>query len=89
MRENSLLIRAFMQALELTSLAVEWPEDFTPMIRAFVASGTLADHWWLWVGDGRITAGNLAVLAERAAAGPLELILFERGHQHRLELVSA
>src|ERR1700683_2957426 len=28
-------------------------------------------------GDGRITAGHLAVLAERAAADPLELILFD------------
>ena len=47
------------------------------MIRAFLASGTLADHPWLWGGDGRITAGHLAVLADRAAAGPLELILFD------------
>ena len=52
-RENPLLIRALMQALGLTSLALEWPGDLAPMIRAF-----------------------LAVLAERAAAGPLELILF-------------
>ena len=44
-RENPVLIRAFMQALELTSLALEWPGDFTPVIRAFLASGTLADHW--------------------------------------------
>lgn len=32
--------------------------------------------WLLWSGDGRITAGHLAVLAERAAAGPLEVVLF-------------
>ena len=38
---------------------------------------------------GRITAGHLAVLAERAAPGPLELILFERGHRRGLELVPA
>ena len=66
-------------ALELTSLALEWPGDFAPVIRAFLASGTLADHWWLWGGDGRITAGHLAVLAERAAAGAVELILFDGG----------
>ncbi len=76
-RENPVLIRTLMQAFGLTSLALEGPEDFTPMIRAFLARGTLADHWWLWGGDGRITAGHLAVLAERAAAGPLELILFD------------
>jgi erythromycin esterase-like protein len=76
-RENPLLIRALMQAFGLTSLALEWPEDLAPAIRAFLAGQTLADHWFVWGGDGRITAGHLAVLAERAAAGPLELILFD------------
>lgn len=75
-RENPLLIRALMQAFGLTSLALEWPEDLAPVIRAFLAGQTLADHWFLWGGDGRISAGHLAVLAERAA-GPLELILFD------------
>jgi hypothetical protein len=40
-RENPLLIQALMKAFGLTSLALEWPEDLTPMIRAFLASGTL------------------------------------------------
>jgi hypothetical protein len=72
-RENPLLIRALMLAFGLTSLALEWPEDLAPVIRAYLAGKTLPDHPWLWGGDGRITAGHLAVLAERAAAGPLEL----------------
>jgi hypothetical protein len=76
-RENPLLIRALMQVLGLTSLALEWPEDLAPLIQAFPASETLADHPWLWGGDGRITAGHLAVLAERATAGSLEVILFD------------
>jgi hypothetical protein len=76
-RENPLLIRALMQAFGLTSLALEWPEDLAPMIRAFLAGQALAGHWFVWGGDGRITAGHLAVLAERAAAGPLDLILFD------------
>ena len=76
-RENALLIRALMQAFELTSLALEWPEDLAPGIRAFLAGETLTDDWFMWGGDGRITAGHLAVLAERAAAGPLELIMFD------------
>jgi erythromycin esterase-like protein len=76
-RENPLLIRALMQAFGLTSLALEWPEDVAPAIQAFLAGGTLADHPGLWGGDGRITAGHLAVLAERAAAGRLEVILFD------------
>jgi len=76
-RENPLLIRALMLALGLTSLALEWPEDLAPVTQAYIAGKTPADHPWLWGGDGRITAGHLAVLAERAAAGPLELILFD------------
>ena len=76
-RENPLLIRALMLAFGLTSLALEWPGDLAPAIRAYLAGKTLADHPWLWAGDGRITAGHLAVLAERAVAGPLELILFD------------
>lgn len=76
-RENPLLARALMQAFGITRLALEWDEDLAPVIAAFLATGTLADHWLLWPGDGRITAGHLAVLAERAAAGPLEVILFD------------
>ena len=76
-RENPLLIRALMNALGLTSLALEWPDDLAPVIGAFLAREPLADHPWLWGGDGRITAGHLAVLADRAEAGLLELILFD------------
>jgi erythromycin esterase-like protein len=61
----------------LTSLALEWPDDLAPAMAAFLAGQTLADHRQLWFGDGRITAGHLAVLAERAGAGPLELTLFD------------
>jgi hypothetical protein len=71
--ENPLLIRALMQAFGLTSLALEWPDDLAPAMAAFLAGGTLADHPDLWPGDGRITAGHLAVLAERAAADGPEL----------------
>jgi hypothetical protein len=88
-RENPLLIRALMKAFGLTSLALEWPEDLTPIIRAFLASGALADDPRLWGGDGRITAGHLAVLADRAAAGPLDLILFDGVIRRGLELVPA
>jgi erythromycin esterase-like protein len=76
-RETPLLIRALMLAFGLTSLALEWPGDLAPAIQAYLAGETLADHPLLWGGDGRITAGHLAVLAERAVAGPLELILFD------------
>jgi len=75
--ENPLLIRALAQAFGVTSLALEWPEDLTPVIEGFLATATLSDHWMLRSGDGRITAGHLAVLAERTVAGPLDLILFD------------
>ncbi len=41
------------------------------------AERSLADDPQLWSGDGRITAGHLAVLRERAAACPLELTLID------------
>src|SRR5262249_24822396 len=34
-----------------------------------LATGTLADHWLLWPGDGRITAGRLAAPAAAPGAG--------------------
>ena len=76
-RENPLVIRALMQVFGLTSLALEWPDDLAPVIRAFLAGEPLADHSWLSSGDGRITASHLAVLAERSKAAPLEVILFD------------
>lgn len=76
-RENPLVIRSLMQAFGLSGLALEWHEDLGPVAGAFLAGGRLADHPLLWSGDGRITAGHLAVLRERAAAGPLSLTLFD------------
>jgi len=76
-RENPLVIDALMQAFGLTGLALEWPDELAPAIAAYLAGGDLADHPALWFGDGRITAGHLAVLRERASVGPLELVLFD------------
>lgn len=76
-RENALVIRSLMQAFGLTGLALEWHEDLAAAAGAFLAGGPLADHPLLWLGDGRITAGHLAVLRERAAAGLLGLTLFD------------
>ena len=45
----------------LWGLALEWHENLAPVVEAFLATGTLADHWLLWPGDGRITAGHLVV----------------------------
>jgi hypothetical protein len=75
--ENPLLIRALLDEFGLSGLALEWPAELAPVITAFLAGGPLEDHWLLWPGDGRITAGHLAVLRDRAAAGPLRLTLFD------------
>jgi hypothetical protein len=50
-RENPLIIRALMRHLGLTSLALEWSDGLTPVIRDY--------------------------LAERQAAGPLDLALID------------
>jgi hypothetical protein len=76
-RENPLVIRALMQVFGLDALGLEWPDELAPVVRAYAAGGALADHPALWLGDGRITAGHLAVLRERATVQPLDLILFD------------
>jgi hypothetical protein len=76
-RENPLLVRALMRAFGLNALALEWPDELAPVIDTFVTSGVLEDHPWLWFGDGRITAGHLAVLRELPGSGPLDLTLFD------------
>jgi hypothetical protein len=76
-RENPIVIRALMRAFGLTGLALEWPQELAPVTGAFLAGEKLADHPLLWFGDGRVTAGHLAVLRERAAAGPLSVTLFD------------
>jgi hypothetical protein len=75
--ENPLLIRALLAEFGLSALALEWHTELAPTVSAFLAGGPLEDHWMLWPGDGRITAGHLAVLRDRAAAGPLRLTLFD------------
>ena len=76
-RENPLVIRSLMRALGLSGLALEWHADLAPATEEFAAGGRLPDHPLLWFGDGRITAGHLAVLRELAAAGLLSLMLFD------------
>ena len=66
--ENPLLIAALLAEFGLSGLALEWPAELTQTVSAFLAGGPLQDHWLLWSGDGRITAGHLAMLRDRAAA---------------------
>jgi hypothetical protein len=75
--ENPLLIRALLAEFGLSGLALEWADELEPAVSAFLDGGPLEDHRVLWPGDGRITAGHLAVLRDRAAAGPFRLTLFD------------
>jgi hypothetical protein len=77
-RENPLLMRALMDALSVTGLALEWPSELAPVVSGFLGGGPLPDSPLLWGGDGRITVGHLAVLREQVRAGRLtSLTLFD------------
>ncbi|MFG1707484.1 hypothetical protein ACFLIM_30210 [Nonomuraea sp. M3C6] len=75
-RENPLVVLGLMRALGLASLALEWPADLQPHLDLYLAEGAGLDHPMWWLGDGRVTAGHLAVLG--AIAG-LTVTLFDGG----------
>ncbi|WP_431932722.1 hypothetical protein [Nonomuraea jabiensis] len=73
-RENPLVILGLLRLLGLTSLALEWPEQLKPQLDRYLTDGTGLDHPLWWLGDGRVTAGHLAML--RAVPG-LRVTLFD------------
>lgn len=76
--QNPQVIGELLRALDLTSVALEWPNHLTAEVQAFLRDeGPLSDDRWLWGGDGRITAGHFAVLRELIRTGPLTLTLFD------------
>jgi hypothetical protein len=77
-RQNPLVARALMVALDVTALALEWPAGLASATSGFFANGYVPDHPQLWGGDGRITAGHFALLRERFMAEGLQaLTLFD------------
>jgi hypothetical protein len=77
-RQNPLLARALMVALDVTGLALEWPAALATAVSGFFANGQVPDHPQLWGGDGRITVGHFALLRERFQAERLQaLTLFD------------
>jgi hypothetical protein len=81
-RQNPLLARELMAALDVTGLALEWPTELAAAVSGFFADGRVPDHAQLWGGDGRITAGHFALLRERFLAERLEaLTLFDGVHE--------
>ncbi len=81
-RQNPLIARALMAALDVTGLALEWPAGLAAAVSGFFADGRVPDHPQLWGGDGRITAGHFALLRERFQAQRLQaLTLFDGVHE--------
>jgi len=77
-RQNALIARALMVALDMTGLALEWPAALAAPVSGFFADGQVPEHPQLWGGDGRITAGHFALLRERFLAERLQaLTLFD------------
>jgi hypothetical protein len=77
-RQNPLIARALMVALDMTGLALEWPAALAAPVSGFFGDGLVPDHPQLWGGDGRITVGHFALLRERFnAEGLAALTLFD------------
>jgi hypothetical protein len=77
-RQNAVIARELMTALDITGLALEWPAGLASAISGFFSGGQVPDHPLLWGGDGRITAGHFALLWERFSAERLlALTLFD------------
>ena len=85
-RENPLLIRALMQALGLTSLALEWPGDLAPMIRAFKSPnhGMRVRRYRCAGTSAEITAMPMSGSRSSEGSGFPELIGRERGEEEEL-----
>jgi hypothetical protein len=77
-RQNPLIARELMVALDVTALALEWPAGLASAASGFFGNGYVPDHPQLWGGDGRITVGHFALLRERFMAEGLQaLTLFD------------
>ncbi|MFC5818212.1 hypothetical protein [Nonomuraea harbinensis] len=73
-RENPLVILRLMDAFGLGSLALDWHGGLTMELYTYLRHGTPLESAQWWVGDGRVTAGHLAVLRRLS---PITLTLFD------------
>jgi hypothetical protein len=77
-RQNALIARELMAALDISGLALEWPAGLASSVSGFFNDGQVPNHPLLWGGDGRIPAGHFALLWERFSAARLTaLTLFD------------
>lgn len=72
-------MRGLLEYFNLRGLALEWEADMRPALDAYLSDGelgALADDPLFWCGDGRLTAGHLAVLRRLARKEDFHLALF-------------
>ncbi|GAA1875145.1 hypothetical protein GCM10009836_65480 [Pseudonocardia ailaonensis] len=69
-KETPQVVAAIVQLFGIEILALEWPEQLTETIDLFRRTGHLHDHDLLWLGDGRLTPGHLALLKQLADRNP-------------------
>jgi hypothetical protein len=76
-RENPLIMHTLLTTLGVSGIGLEWHEELTGVVSAFATGRPLSDHPLLWGGDGRITAGHLALLRSLASTGQPDPVLFD------------
>jgi hypothetical protein len=69
-RQTPWVIAALIELLDVHTLALEWPEPLTATVDVYRRSDVLHDHDLLWLGDGRLTPGHLALLRDLAQREP-------------------
>jgi hypothetical protein len=75
--QTPVLVDELITRFGLGGIALEWDEDLSPWVDRWIAHGVIADPGefemagLFWGGDGRITAGHLAVLRRWAGSGLL------------------
>jgi hypothetical protein len=71
--QNPQLLRALLETFGIGTVALEWHQELAGVVDAAVTGRPLPEHPFLWFGDGRVTAGHVAVLR---AVRP-EVVLFD------------
>jgi len=85
-RQTAGLLAALVDLLDISLLALEWPVELTDAMTTWVATGELPDHPFLWLGDGRITAGHLRLLKQLGSrTPPVTSLLFDAAEPHRVD----
>lgn len=76
--QNPLVAHTLMRRFGVRVLALEWSTDLQRAVDAFLAGGPLAAERFTDGGDGRITAGHLAVIRALRRDGLLDrVVLFD------------